>query len=127
MRNRGPFRQQWIGEAASLERIVRIKGRVKEKLALSFFADDKSGLIVADFDNVRSAHVFSLTSISWRPRMSQKRKKVLSGSLAQQEQQHRDMQRNRLRDTRGERWSQRVFSMAVSIGGAHECVVELSV
>jgi hypothetical protein len=52
VRNRGAFRQQRIGKTPAFERIIGVKSRVKEKVAFSFFTDDKAGLIVADFDNV---------------------------------------------------------------------------
>jgi hypothetical protein len=56
-----------------------------------------------------------------------KGKKRFAASLAQQKQQHRDVQQKRLVVRREERRSEMIFSIAVSVGGAHECVVELSV
>jgi hypothetical protein len=114
---RCPFCEKGIRETTPLEGIVFFERRMKEIFALSFFADNQSGLVVADLDNVGFGHVFCFAGRGQHPLMCELFD--LNGSVwaahAQQQQQQTAIQQPLLMTIGGERKQDSWFFIAVSI------------
>jgi len=64
MSDRRTFGEKRICEAPSFESTVFIQCRVEEVFAFSFFTDNKSGLVVADLDDVGFRHIVALPAVA---------------------------------------------------------------
>jgi hypothetical protein len=127
MGDRGTLGKQGVGEPTPLKSAVGIERRVKLIVAFAFLADDKPGLIVADFDNVCFGHVFTHCRQRRHPfEFAISMEMVRPKTSAQQQQGQHMWQTPFIGLREGCRVLAKSF-MAVSIGGAHEFVVELSV
>jgi hypothetical protein len=64
MGNRRSFREERIGETSTLQCVIALEGRVEAVLALAFFANDYSGLVVADLNDVGFGHGSSVAGFA---------------------------------------------------------------